>query len=455
MQKIIVFLGPTLSLEQARAILPHGLYHAPAECGDILRVMRLNPEGIVIIDGYYEQRAALWHKEILCALDAGIWVIGASSMGALRASELTHFGMMGVGRIYEDFFHGRLTDDDEVAVIHAPREMGFAPLNEAMVNIRYTLANAMHAGIITPAQQISLIAAAKNMPYPYRSIRNACQTLTDDFSTLFAWVASGHYLDQKALDAQHVLEYVSTQSPLAPTTREPMEKTIFIRNLLAYANTTAFNEGYDYLPENEKMLTQLQVDHPHRYAMHQKLANLLAIVYELAINVPADETVDTSAGLFADELGHYVHDPYLLTIYQWIHHSLKDQKEIALQVEPFIRWTRLLFRKAYGSLEGFQHFVFQYAVLWLCLDVLSTRLELCIHEDDVQTKTTLFMQAQEIDSMESLEAFVAGVLTLDELNTMLLTLAYLQVLFEDRSYDFLLPKKEVTVINWLQRSLKN
>ena len=38
---------------------------------------------IAIIDGYFERMAAVWHKEILVALERGIAVWGAASMGAL------------------------------------------------------------------------------------------------------------------------------------------------------------------------------------------------------------------------------------------------------------------------------------------------------------------------------------------------------------------------------------
>ena len=94
--KVIIFLGPSLSFSEARYIFPNALYLPPIKCGDILHVLRLQPNYIVIIDGYFEKTAAVWHKEILYTLSKGIQVIGSSSMGALRAAELTYFGMLGV-----------------------------------------------------------------------------------------------------------------------------------------------------------------------------------------------------------------------------------------------------------------------------------------------------------------------------------------------------------------------
>ena len=102
---IVVFLGPSLSIDQARRTLP-ALYLGPARCGDVLRARRLSPRAIAIVDGVFASTPAIWHKEILLALEDGIAVFGASSMGALRAAELVPFGMVGIGRIFEAYRDG-------------------------------------------------------------------------------------------------------------------------------------------------------------------------------------------------------------------------------------------------------------------------------------------------------------------------------------------------------------
>ncbi|RUX68847.1 hypothetical protein EN904_03020 [Mesorhizobium sp. M7A.F.Ca.CA.001.07.2.1] len=53
---------------------------------------------IGLIDGLFESGPAVWHKEILFALDAGCRLLGAASMGALRAAECWQFGMIGIGK---------------------------------------------------------------------------------------------------------------------------------------------------------------------------------------------------------------------------------------------------------------------------------------------------------------------------------------------------------------------
>jgi hypothetical protein len=164
---IYVFVGPTLSAEEARKELD-AVYLPPAAQGDVYRAARERPEAIGLIDGYFERVPAVWHKELLWAMAEGIHVYGSASMGALRAAELAPFGMRGFGATFEAFLHGDLEDDDEVAVMHAPAEEGYRPLSEAMVNIRATLASAERAEVIGTATRTALERLAKGLHYPER-----------------------------------------------------------------------------------------------------------------------------------------------------------------------------------------------------------------------------------------------------------------------------------------------
>src|ERR1700758_4067113 len=100
--KVLVYLGPSLPLDKARAILPDAIYRPPAKQGDILSdVVNFSPSYIILIDGEFAQNLSPWHKEIVSAIQyPGVkGVYGASSMGALRASELDFIGMVGIGQI--------------------------------------------------------------------------------------------------------------------------------------------------------------------------------------------------------------------------------------------------------------------------------------------------------------------------------------------------------------------
>ena len=145
MNAVVVFLGPTLAVDDARAVLD-AHYLPPAAHGDVFQAALRRPRAIAVVDGVFERRPAVWHKEILFALSEGIHVYGAASIGALRAAELDAFGMRGVGEVYRAYADGTIEDDDEVAVAHADAEYGFRALSEAMVDVRATLASAVARG---------------------------------------------------------------------------------------------------------------------------------------------------------------------------------------------------------------------------------------------------------------------------------------------------------------------
>jgi hypothetical protein len=158
---IHVFLGPTLPVAEARAILGAAEYHPPIRAGDLS----------ALILGLFQQTPSVWHKEILFALSRGVPVYGSSSMGALRAAEMADFGMIGVGEVFRAYRSGECNDDDEVAIVHATAEHGFVPLSDPMVNLRHGLSLAAERGTISPGMRDRLTALAKSWFYPDRSWR--------------------------------------------------------------------------------------------------------------------------------------------------------------------------------------------------------------------------------------------------------------------------------------------
>jgi len=145
----IVFAGPSLP-PSARADWPGIDWRPPAAEGDVYRAARQGPAIVGLIDGYFESVPAVWHKEILWAISHGIAVFGSSSIGALRAAELARFGMVGVGAVYR-YLLNPLRDDSDVALVHAPRELDYAGLSEAHVNVHFTLVRAVADGIVAPS----------------------------------------------------------------------------------------------------------------------------------------------------------------------------------------------------------------------------------------------------------------------------------------------------------------
>lgn len=164
----IVFAGPSIfgfAPEEFAGLQ----VRPPAACGDLLAAAFERPEQIVLIDGVFENAPSVWHKEILFALAAGIVVSGAASMGALRAAECAAFGMVGVGAIFEDYRSGRRSADADVAVVHAPAELGYRPLTEALVDVEATL-QALHAAdLVSAAERARLGLTAANIHFSRRS----------------------------------------------------------------------------------------------------------------------------------------------------------------------------------------------------------------------------------------------------------------------------------------------
>jgi hypothetical protein len=167
--KAVIFVGPSLPSIARQSKEPSITWRPPVRQGDVYRAALARPAIIGIIDGYFEVTPTVWHKEILWAMAQGIHVYGAASLGALRAAELDIFGMKGIGRIYEDFRDGVLQDDDEVAVLHGPAELGYPPVTEAMVNIRATLAAAVREGVIAPSLAVVLTDIGKSFFYKERT----------------------------------------------------------------------------------------------------------------------------------------------------------------------------------------------------------------------------------------------------------------------------------------------
>lgn len=165
-RKVVVFLGPSLDIATAKNIID-AEFKQPAERGDIFRVVQEGAEIIGLIDGVFFQACAVSHREILYALEEGVKVIGASSMGALRAFELELYGMIGVGVIYDGYKKGMLVSDDEVALIFEPGT--FKPLSEPLVNIRYNLARAEEKQIINAEENSRLLNIGKSLYYPDRN----------------------------------------------------------------------------------------------------------------------------------------------------------------------------------------------------------------------------------------------------------------------------------------------
>lgn len=215
-----IFLGPTLARAQAAELLD-AEFLPPVEQGSIVRLVAgdRRPAAIVIIDGAFAKVPAVRHKEILWALSRGVPVLGAASMGALRAAELFRFGMLGHGLIYRWFRATPLLDDDEVAVAMTPAELGAKPLSEALINIRMTLRKAERWGVVPRRMRLALEEVASSIHFLDRTYQNLFDVARGVFpgewagrlASLAKW-ATEYGVDQKREDAVSLLRWLAGRS---------------------------------------------------------------------------------------------------------------------------------------------------------------------------------------------------------------------------------------------------
>jgi hypothetical protein len=166
---IVVFLGPSLPLEEASPLLD-ARYLPPAGFADVYRLIGSGAQAIVLIDGVFHGRAPVWQRELLYAMDSGIRVYGASSMGALRAAELRAHGMVGIGTIYDWYAGGEIDGDDEVALLYADVGGRYRLHSQPLVNLRFNLREAAARGLIEREEAAGMTADLAVMPFWERTM---------------------------------------------------------------------------------------------------------------------------------------------------------------------------------------------------------------------------------------------------------------------------------------------
>ena len=206
-KKIIAFTGPSLLPKEANKILEAD-YRPPVSRGDVTEALKDKPDIIIIIDGLFHQKPAVSHKEILEALNNNIIVVGGASMGALRASELDDFGMIGVGKVYKDYRRGTIESDDDVAVVINPETL--EQLSEALVSMNYNFKAARDKGIIDETEYEILVKTAKSIYYPkrtYDKVFKESKIEPEDLKRIRKFL-SENLVDIKREDALSVLKFV-------------------------------------------------------------------------------------------------------------------------------------------------------------------------------------------------------------------------------------------------------
>jgi hypothetical protein len=167
MTRLKVYCGLTLPAPEVTARLPEAEVSTPVRRGDLLRDVASGVHVVVIIDGLFHHSLAVSCGELMDALRAGIRVYGASSMGALRASELDVHGMIGFGRVYELVRRSPFFRDDFVAQTLS-MESGQA-LSHAWVDLHFRLAELAHSRRVNPRDVPRVERLLRELHYSERS----------------------------------------------------------------------------------------------------------------------------------------------------------------------------------------------------------------------------------------------------------------------------------------------
>jgi hypothetical protein len=198
--KTIVFSGPSIAEAEVRQLA--ACTHAPPiKRGDLAAVG--DYDVFVILDGEFGQNMSVSPKEILAILDRGKIVIGAASMGALRASELDRSGMLGVGWVYDHFRRCAVRRDADVALVYSPFD--YKPMTVPIVDLEYWMEQASAAGLIGNRESARLLKAARNIFFAERTLDRLMGTLrsavgSDALDALLAF-SGGTIPNVKSFDA--------------------------------------------------------------------------------------------------------------------------------------------------------------------------------------------------------------------------------------------------------------
>jgi hypothetical protein len=281
---VLVYVGPSLDADQVLERIPEAIVRPPANQSDLISdVLALEPTHVLLIDGNFASSLSVWQKEIVYALQIpGVRAIyGAASMGALRAADLSEFGMIGSGRIFRWYDEGVITDESEVSVMYYPRPDGsYVTTTIPLVNVRAALDAAVDAEAIEPEYAGKVFEFARSVPWQERTT----QLIARLGEGLMGWI-DRH--DQKKIDA---LELVCTFQELKPrpvfATAKPENLSLYFSAQFERDRQVSVNGTPIALQHLDAFIMLHDVDYAQKLmdANNRKCALLLADMYRVTVN---------------------------------------------------------------------------------------------------------------------------------------------------------------------------
>jgi hypothetical protein len=188
-------------------------------------------------------------------------------MGALRAAELTDYGMIGHGRIYADYVSGKITADDEVTLLHGTEEEDYAPYTEALVNVRYALLQAVNCESLDASTAHVALQEMSKVPFSDRTIDTLLAAISNSISNKHRLASVRQILkhreDAKQIDAEELLTAVRTMKATSQRGQNwHLHKTVHLRQWQRTALTHAMSEEGADNRELHRMIQVVAIDYP-------------------------------------------------------------------------------------------------------------------------------------------------------------------------------------------------
>ena len=162
----VVFTGLSVSQAEARALVNAEIC-PPVRSGDLDRLR--DGKSVAIIDGVLKPEPVLSVGEIRRALQRGMKIRGAASLGALRAHQTHRDGMEGSGWVYQAYVSGHIEGTDEIKVLYDP--FSHRPVTVPLVNVRFCLLRLVRRGTVTLCDAEKAMSDLKRIPPEERSRR--------------------------------------------------------------------------------------------------------------------------------------------------------------------------------------------------------------------------------------------------------------------------------------------
>jgi hypothetical protein len=168
MKAPIIFAGISITVAEAEKLMPQARVLPPAHRGDIARAVKNGAREIYLLDGTMVYDYPPSPSEVAEALTDGVRIIGASSLGALRAVELrAHPLMHGIGWVYESVLSGRLVGDDELTARIDP--ISGLPSNLFLANVLYGCLQLQAQGCLTRRQADAIVTGLRQVYFEDRT----------------------------------------------------------------------------------------------------------------------------------------------------------------------------------------------------------------------------------------------------------------------------------------------